>query len=176
MKSPRILIILGTVFLTAVMAFADKVTSDFDRTVNFSKYKTFMWIQEPEVKEAFMGPRIMAAVNRELTVRGLRQVNDGADLALGAHLATEERHTWETYYSGDGWWGWGGWATTTVQTYEVGTLTVDLFDGHTRKLVWQGVATDELESKPRKQTREFDKQIGKMFKYYPPVTVPLSEH
>jgi hypothetical protein len=163
-----------------MVALANKVTSDYDRTTNFSKYRTFMWIQPPEVKEAFMSSRIMESVNGHLTVRGLRQVCEGADLAVGSHLATEERHTWETYYTGgDGWgWGWGGgagWATTTEVTYEVGTLTVDIFDTCSRKLVWQGVATDELASKPTKQTREFDKQVAKMFKYFPAISIPLSE-
>ncbi len=179
MKSLKVFFIVGIVSLTAIAAFADKVTTDRDRTVDLSKFRTFMWIQEPEAKQAFMPTRIMAAVTEALTIRGLRQVSEGADLAIGAHLATEERHTWETYYTGDGaWgggWGWGagwgggGWSTTTEQTYEVGTLTVDLFDSQTRKLVWQGVATDELASKPQKQTKEFGKQISKMFRYYPGV-------
>ena len=87
-------------------------------------------------------------------------------MAVGANLATEEQHEWETYY--DGSWGWGsGWSTTKVKTYEVGTITVDLFDARGKKLMWQGVATDEVSSRPQKRTRETDKQIEKMFKKFP---------
>ena len=167
MRSHRVFVMLGVVLLTGMVALANKVTSDYDRTTNFSKYRTFMWIQPPEVKEAFMSSRIMESVNGHLTVRGLRQVCEGADLAVGSHLATEERHTWETYYSGSD-WGWGPtWSTTEMRTYEVGTLTVDLFDAESHKAIWQGVGVDKVSSKPEKQTRDLDKQIDKMFRYFP---------
>jgi hypothetical protein len=167
MQAPRLSIMLGIVFLTAALARADKVSTDYDRTVNFAKYKTFMWIDQPQTAEPFMSERIMASVNRQLTARGLRLVSDGADLAIGANLATEEKHTWETYYSGSG-WGWGsGWSTTTERTYQVGTLTVDLFDAQSKKLVWEGVGIDTLSRHADKRIRDTDKQVGKMFRDFP---------
>jgi hypothetical protein len=161
---------LGFALFLAVAARADKVTSDYDHSVDFSKYKTFMWIREPQPPNPLMKDRIMGSVNDELTARGMRQVDEGADLGVGANLATEERHTWETYYTDSGWgWDWGGagWSTTEMRTYDVGTLSVELFDSETHKLIWQGVGVDEVASKPAKQTRENDKQIEKMFKHYP---------
>src|SRR5262249_17875911 len=97
MQLQRISAMLGILFLTAAVARADKVTSDYDHSINFYKYKTFMWIGEPQTTQAFMKDRIMSAVDAQLTFRGLRRVSEGADLAIGANLATEERHTWETY-------------------------------------------------------------------------------
>ena len=126
-----------------------------------------MWVREPEPKDALMKERIVASVNAKLVARGMRQVNDGADLAVGANMATEEKHTWETYYDGSGWYWGGGWATTTERTYEVGTITIDLFDARTRKLVWQGVGTDTIPSKPEKQTKQSNRVIEKMFKDFP---------
>ncbi len=168
MQSKNISAMLCLVFLLATIARADKVTADYDHSVNFFKYKTFMWIGEPETNEPFTKQRIMTAVNNQLKARGLRPVNDGADLAVGADLATEEKHTWESYYSGSG-WGWGpGWVTTTVRTYEVGTLTVELFDSQTKKLIWQGVGVDTLSSHPEKRTKDMYKEVEKMFKGFPP--------
>jgi hypothetical protein len=169
MRRRPISVMLALIYFVAIVARADKVTADYDHAVDFFKYKTFMWISEPDTQQPFMKERIMAAVNSQLAARGLRLVHDGADLAIGAHLATEERQTWETYYSGSD-WSWGsGWATTTVKTYEVGTLTVDLFDTNSKKLIWQGVGVDTLSHKPEKRTRGIDKEIGKMFKEFPPV-------
>jgi hypothetical protein len=115
-----------------------------------------------------MKERIIAAVNAQLRIKGLRLVSDGADLMIGANIATEEKHTWETYYSGSD-WGWGGgWATTEERIYDVGTLVVDLFDAQSKKLVWEGTAIDTLPNKPEKRTKEYGKYIEKMFRYYPP--------
>jgi hypothetical protein len=56
--------------------------------------------------------------------------------------------------------GWGGWrgfgtggfgeATTTTETYQTGTLIVDLFEPKTRSLVWRASATDTLSDKSDK--------------------------
>jgi hypothetical protein len=168
MQQLKIFALTAILFFAATVARADKVTADYDHTVNFGKFKTFMWIHESQISIPFMKDRVMRNVSQKLTARGLREVSDGADLAVAANLATEEKHTWDTYYSG-GWdWGWGGgWATTTERTYEVGTLTVDMFDARTRKLVWQGVSTDRLHSDPQKNTKESYKWIEKMFEKFP---------
>ena len=170
MQAHRIWVMLGFALFLAVAARADKVTSDYDRSVDFSKYKTFMWVKEPEPAEPFMKDRIMASVNEELKARGMRQVDEGADMGVGSNVATEQRHTWETYYTGTGWgwdWGGGGWSTTEMRTYDVGTLTVDLFDTNNHRVIWQGVGVDEISPKPAKQTKSYDKQIEKMFRKYP---------
>ncbi len=161
----------GLVFLLARAARADKVTFDYDHSADFSHYHTFMWVREPEPEHAFMKERIMAAINRELAAKGMREVSDGADLAVGANVATEERHTWQTYYDGSDWWwgGWGGsWAWTTEYVYEVGTLTVDLFDAESRKLLWQGVGVDKVSQKPEKRTKRTSELVEKMFRNFPP--------
>jgi hypothetical protein len=169
MRPTKIFVVLGILLLTTAVLRADKVTFDYDHNVNFSKYRTFMWMQEPETADPFMKQRIVKAVNLQLTARGLRQVNSKADLVIGAGLATEEKQVLETYYSGGGWgWDGGGFSTTEVRTYIVGTLIVDLIDSCTQKVVWQGVATDKISRKPEKRTKESDKWIAKMFRGFPP--------
>jgi hypothetical protein len=169
MQAARICALFAIVLFAATALRADKVRSDFDHSVNFSKFRTFMWIREPVTDEPFAAERIRKAVNLQLTARGLRQVSEGADLAIGANLASEEKHTWETYYSGSG-WDWGqGWTTTVEKTYDVGTLTVDVFDANTKKIVWQGIGIDTIPSKAEKRIKDRDKQIEKMFRNFPPV-------
>lgn len=175
MRTKQITNILGMLFLTAGAALANKVTTDWDHHTDFSKFRTFMWIQEPNPQEPFMKERIMKSVNLQLQARGMRLVTEGADIAIGSHVATEERHTWDTYYTGGWGWGWDGTSTSIERTYEVGTLTVDLFDAKTKKQVWQGKATDDMHSKPEHQTREFEKQVEKMFKDFPPITIRESD-
>jgi len=75
-------------------------------------------------------------------------------------------------FGGGGWWwrGFGGFgeATTTVETYKVGTLTVDMFDPNSKNLIWRGVASDTLSGNPDKNTKKLDGEVHKMFQCFPP--------
>lgn len=57
-------------------------------------------------------------------------------------------------------------ATTTTETYKVGTLVVDLFDTKTKKLVWRGSARGALSNSSSKNIRILDKSVEKMFKQF----------
>jgi hypothetical protein len=59
-------------------------------------------------------------------------------------------------------------ATTTEETYTIGTLVVDLFDDRPKKLIWRGKATDILPEDPKKTTKRLSKDIEKLFKKFPP--------
>ena len=50
----------------------------------------------------------------------------------------------------------------------VGTLVVDMFDVHTKKLVWRGSASDTLSDKSDKNIKNLDKGVQKMFDHFPP--------
>ena len=59
-------------------------------------------------------------------------------------------------------------ATTTTDTYKVGTLVVDLFDTKTKKLLWRGSSSDTLSNNSTKNIKNLDKGVVKMFKKFPP--------
>src|SRR5215467_11528688 len=80
MQQLKIFALTAILFFSATVARADKVTADYDHTVNFGKFKTFMWIHDSEVSIPFMKDRVMRSVSQKLAARGLREVSDGADL------------------------------------------------------------------------------------------------
>ena len=170
MRSTRIFDGLAVMFLIATLAFGEKVTTDYDRSTDFSQYKTFMWIKSPETKDPLMKDRLIEAVNAKLTAKGLQLVTDNADLGLAVNVATTEKHTLNTFYNGFGGWGWGmgGNSTTTVETYEEGTMVVDFFDTKTKAVVWRGTATSVVPKKPEKKEEKVEKALEKMFKDFPP--------
>src|SRR4030095_12079878 len=118
MRVPRIIPVFVLILFAAGFSLA-KVRTDYDHSVNFSKYKTFMWLEKPETKSTFMESRIVNAVNNQLRMKGLVPVSTDADLVISVTSSTEERQTVNTYYDGGwgpGWgggrwgWGWGlGW-------------------------------------------------------------------
>jgi hypothetical protein len=173
-RTSKVGLVLGLLALTAGNALAQKVTTDFDRAVNFAQYKTFKWIKEPKASNPLMRQRIIADVTAALKSKGFQLVTgDGdADLAIAAHAATKEQKTLDTFYSGfGGGWRWGGRfgsATTMVNTYEVNTLIVDIFDAKTKEAIWRGTASKTLSSNPDKNAKNLNQGVEKMFRDFPP--------
>jgi hypothetical protein len=160
------------IFLTSA-SFAQNVKTDYDRTVNFDQYKTYSW-EKVQTQDPLWVDRIKSAVDADLTAKGWTQVPSDGNISLVAIEATKTEQTLNTFYNGfGGGWRWGGFggfgdATTTTDTYQVGTLVLDMFDTQTKKLVWRGSASDTLSDKTDKNIKKLDKGVDKMLKHFPP--------
>lgn len=156
--------------LTAA-SLAQQVKTDYDRDANFSKYKTFSF-EKIQTKDPLLVDRIKSAVSASLTAKGLSQVDSGGDVSIVAVQMTNTQQTLDTFYNGfGGGWRFGGRfgdATTTTETYQVGTLVVDLFDSSTKELLWRGSVSDTLSNNSGSNIKKLDKGVEKMFKKYPP--------
>ena len=105
-----------------------------------------------------------------------RRWHSGADVAIVAMEITRDQQTLDTFYDGfGGGWGWrhfggGGFgeATTTSDTYRVGTVVIDLFDTRTKQLIWRGAASDTLSDNSNKNIKNLDEGVDRMFKQFPP--------
>jgi hypothetical protein len=117
-----------------------------------------------------MDERIMGFVEEALAAKGLRRVTTGGDLLINFQMKLQEQYI--TYTNGYGWgwdWGWGNSiSTTTVDPVKLGTLVVDLVDARSGRLVFQGVATGSIGSRPEKNTKKLAKMVHKTFEKYPP--------
>lgn len=176
MKVQRMVVVLiGMMFLLAGKSSAQQVKTDYDRNANFAQYKTYSWAQV-KTKDALDVDRIKAAVNAALAAKGWTQVDSGGDVSIVAMEITQNQQTLNTFYDGfGGGFGWrrfggGGFgeATTTTETYKVGTLVVDLFDAKTKQLIWRGTSSDTLSNNSNKNIKNLDKGAEKMFKKFPP--------
>src|SRR5438477_3362466 len=162
---------VGTLLLAATASFAQQVKTDYDRSSDFSQYKTYSW-EKVQTQDPLWVDRIEQAVNAALAAKGWTQVPTGGNVAIVAIEMTRNQQTLDTFYNGFGrGWRWGGGfgdATTTVDTYKVGTLVVDLFDANSKKLVWRGSSSDTLSTKSDKNIKALDKGVEKMFDHFPP--------
>jgi Domain of unknown function (DUF4136) len=174
MKLKRVVFVLmGMMILFASAASAQQVKTDYDRSANFRQYKTYSW-EQVKTKDALDVDRIKTAVNAALAAKGWTQVDSGGDVSVIAVEMTQNQQTLNTFYDGfGGGWGWRrfggggiGEATTTTDTYKVGTLVVDLFDTKTKKLLWRGTSTDTLSNNSNKNINNLDKGAAKMFKNF----------
>jgi len=173
MKTQRTMIAFLGMALFASASFAQQVKTDYDRAADFSQLKTYSW-EKVQTQDPLWIDRIKAAVNGALAAKGLTPVESGGDISIVAMEITQSHRTLNTFYDGfGGGWRWGGGfgdATTTVDTYKVGTLVVDLFETNTKKLVWRGSASDTLSDKSEKNIKNLDKGVQKMFDHFPPGT------
>ena len=53
-------------------------------------------------------------------------------------------------------------ASTTVTTYQRGTLIIDVLDAREKKLIWRGTAEGIVPEKPEKEARKIEKAIDKI--------------
>ena len=83
MKSARILIVL--LALSVPSAALAKVTVDWDKSKDFSKYNTFAWKEGTPLKNTLMQNRIEAAIEGALVEDGLMQVEGSPDLYVIFH-------------------------------------------------------------------------------------------
>src|SRR5712664_2501117 len=166
---------VGLMLLLACVSFAQHVKTDYDRSANFGQYKTYSW-EKVKTQNPLDADRIKSAINASLGAKGWTMVDSGGDISIVAMEITKNQQTLNTFYDGfGGGWGWrrfggGGFgeATTTTETYKVGTLVVDLFDTKTKELVWRGNASDTLSNNSDKNIKNMDKEVEKMFKQFPP--------
>jgi uncharacterized protein DUF4136 len=174
MKVQRaVLVLMGMMLLFAGKLSAGQVKTDYDRNADFAQYKTYSW-EQVKTQDPLNVDRIKSAVNTTLAAKGWTQVASGGDVCIVAMEITHNQQTLNTFYDGFGggwrWRGFGGLgeATTTTETYTVGTLVVDLFDAKTKQLLWRGTASDTLSNNSNKNIKNLDKDVEKMFNKFPP--------
>jgi len=176
----RISFFIGIALLFTTASFAQQVKTDYDRSTDFSQYKTYSWGSVQTQNPLFID-RIKTAVNSALAAKGWTQAESDGNVSVMAMEMTQSHQTLNTYYdSVGGGWGWGrrfggggdgfGEATTTQDTYRVGTLVVDLFDSSTKNLIWRGSLSDVLSDKSDKNIKNLNKGVVKMFDHFPPDT------
>jgi hypothetical protein len=151
-------------------AAAQKVETDYDHSVNFSQFHTYSW-GHVHSSDPFAEARICEDVDRVLQARGWQKVPMGGDVTLTAVAVRRNRAEYDTFYEGLGpgwrWHGWGGIATTTVETVPVGTLVIDVYQTGSHHLVWRGMAHDTLSDNPEKNAKKLAKAIDKMLSKFP---------
>ena len=170
------IISLAALACLGVSAVAQEVHFDYNRSANFSAYKTYHWVdfKEVEVGDQILDQDIKRAVDAQLAGKGLRRVESGGDVIVGYQAGVSHEKEFNSLggWGGLGWGGgpWGGNSRVTSSTIDVGKLTIGLFDPATKQLVWRGSASKTLDIKkdPDKNYRALEKAMAKLFKNYPP--------
>ena len=127
--------------------------------------------------------RIRTALFAELTSRGLQKVDspEMADLAIAYTVTTEQRTSFQTVHSGMEarhgfhhslrFHGSTGTSRTTQHNYTVGTLIIAVYQMGNKELVWEGSASDIVNTtsrSPDQNQQHINDAVHKILKDFPP--------
>lgn len=177
------IVLVATVLLTASCSTPLKVSTDYDKTVNFSNYKTFNVynLKTTGSVSHLNADRFTNAISNEMAKKGFTQTNNNnADLLVNAVVILKDKQqtTATTNYYGYGglyrpygYYG-GGMAmgNTTVNTYEykAGTFIIDVVDNKTQKMIWEGTGNKDIDSKPKDPETIINNGVAKIMEGFPP--------
>jgi len=173
--------LLLLVLLFTVAAPAQKVKVFVQPDVDFSKFKTYSWEPHGAVSHPMLAADIVGAIEDQMKAKGLQLVSLNPDLVIQVYGSVDQENS---FYTNDPLYGATGgippfdpsfsgpaligmYGNTTV-TIHKGQMVVDLLDPAARKLVWRGMAQDNLDpSNKKKLLNQVNGAIEKMFKQYP---------
>lgn len=171
MKRTLLCVAIVSAILLPLMAHSQKVTVDWDHNVHtFTAFKTYRWIEPARPSpNPLMDQRIAAAIEGQLSAKGLQKVDGPADLLVTYRPGVRQERSATAIGLGAGRYRMGGgMATINQNVSNVGTLLVDISDAKTKQLIWRATAADTLSDKPDKNSKKIEKAVAKMFKQYPP--------
>ena len=178
-------LVLAVLFAGVIGAYAQDVRYNFDKNADFTKYKTYKWvdIKGADQPNQLVQKQITDAIDAELAKKGLTKTTaDNADLYIAYQTAIGTEKQFTSYNTGwgagpgwgGGWYGYGGMSTSTTyastSTIYVGQLDLDMYEAAKKELVWRGTASKTIDpkAKPDKQQKNLAKAVEKLLKNYPP--------
>lgn len=178
MKMMKIFGLLICIGLIADCSTIYGVAYDYNKQIDFSKYKSYDWMPVPV--SAGMGELVIARVKRavdaELSAKGLMKTSQNPDFLIAEHLGKKHKvqvEQWGYGYYGPypgyrgGFRGPGGVST---YRYEEGSLILDFVDAGSKKLIWRGAAKAEIQNvnTPEKSEKLINEAVKKILSKYPP--------
>jgi hypothetical protein len=176
--------------ITAGCGSSVSVTSDYDKTTDFSKYKTFSYYgwadNSDKILTQFDKDRIESAFKSEFSKRGMTANQNNGDAIISLYIVVDQKTSYSSYtdhynngmyggmYAGRYRYGYGvgygmgsSTTTTTGNKYAVGTLIVDVFDANDKKQIWQGIGKKTIDEKKNKREERINAAVAKIMKEYP---------
>ncbi|HTP67265.1 MAG TPA: DUF4136 domain-containing protein [Dongiaceae bacterium] len=185
------LLITALLFALLCATAADaKMAIDFNPNLDFSRYKTFAYLGGVEslvrmqLNPELLNNRMHRAVVRELTAKGLREVQpeENPDLVVRYWVEAESN----AQVTGSAHWGvWGSYyygywtimyTTMSTPVTHKGLLGIELIDTRVRDLAWRLFVSEKIiHNDPDKIWKTADKNIKNAFKSYPPPQKAIEE-
>lgn len=177
MRTAKTLLFVTLAVVTA--AVAQKIKSGYDKSADFSSFKTYAWMQQqPSPIQPLVATIIVADIDHELVARGLRKVEKDPDVLVSYYAGGDAQSAFAQTDPGNLSTGgipppnatmWTGSLPATALPQVVkGKLIIDLADARKQQLVWRASAETKLDYEKRSKIYDtVNKVIPEMFKDFP---------
>lgn len=166
-----------------------RVSHDYDPQADFSRLRTYTWLEhppdpvaDPRVNIELFETRLERAVNRRLEEKGYVKVEAATETEEGQEREAEEADFFVGYfitldrkvdvnvvdnYHG---YGWMQGPRVYVDEYDEGTLILDIVDAKTSTIIWRGIAMDRVDflADPEERQERLQVVVDKILKRFPP--------
>ncbi|SMF24741.1 protein of unknown function [Alteromonadaceae bacterium Bs31] len=170
-------------FLLAACGSNLTVTSDWDTSVDFSKFKSVLILPDDNASTPMVDQRIRKAITDDLVSKGFVIVEDEAkaDVAIAYTVTTEERSQFRTTNTGVGGYSmyhspWNASMSasssrTTESKFTVGTLIMAAFQREGKTQVWQGTASGRVResTSPQQSEQNIREAVTEAMVSFPPM-------
>ena len=157
-----------------------QVRSDYDKRVDFSKYKTYeLFNGTGNHISSLNQDRILQSVRQEMEKKKFVEdsihpdilVNTSAIVKAGTEVSANTSYYG---YGGAGrpyYWDAGMSSSHTsydVTHYKEGSLIIDMVDASTKKLIWQGVGNSRIDESTKEADSRIAGAVNKIMEDFPP--------
>ncbi len=173
------LLVIAVIALQAC-ATTPKTTANYDKSTDFSAYRTFGFFDKLGTDAAgyqsLVTQTLKSSARREMESRGYAYSESSPDLLVNFNARlTDKTEVDQVPVAAPMYMGYrrglyGGWSgyQTTVDQYTEGTLNIDIVDAGKRLLVWEGVAVGRISNKQRHDREAaIDAAVAEIFGKYP---------
>lgn len=187
MMKNGVVVVLAVLLLGMTGCSGVQVSSDYDQEMSFADLHTYTWRQssgslgengkDVQKSNPLLHKRIVAAINRVMGARGYRRA-DPADMQVSYSYSIETRLESEPQsgYFGFGtgrypyFGGVGVNMGSDIRQYDVGILTIDIYDSRSDSLMWRGKgsAMTSTHSTPEKITAKVNRMVREILAQFPP--------
>ncbi len=183
MKTVKLVLSVAVLAAFAACSSSLSVKSDYDRTADFKKFKTFSFYKNDKVTKSTVSSlnqdRIFSAIRAELTKKGYKEATSNADFWVNVNtiITNEKSYTANTDFYGYGgmyrpymWGGMGNVSATTTfdaTSYKDGSIIIDLVDASTNKMFWEGIGNKEIDGASKNPDQDINAAITKILASFP---------
>ena len=167
---------IACLLVVAACESTPKVNTDFDPAADFSRYRSYSWVysETPRGMNPLTFQRVKASIDRSLQARSYTPGGPG-DFAVAFTVGRRDSvevtqfGSYGPYYRGGwGWGGWGGYRSVDVRNVTSGTVVIDIYDTATKKPVWHGMVSKEVNPNKPPAQADIDAAVDAVLAQFPP--------